>query len=136
MYIVLDAAGEVATPVLFGVTIIIIVFLPLMTLREWKARCLLHLPIRSPSRSASPCCFRLRSRPYCAFTCSGGVLGRRYPTVKLCAGLYNAMLQWALSHRKITVLSVIALFIFALCLFPFLGTSSFPRWRKVLLAQR
>ena len=33
-----DAVGEVATPVLFGVTIIILVFLPLMTLEGMEGK--------------------------------------------------------------------------------------------------
>jgi cobalt-zinc-cadmium resistance protein CzcA len=40
--VVLDAAAEVGTPVLFGVGIIILVFLPLMTLEGMRARCLRH----------------------------------------------------------------------------------------------
>jgi heavy metal efflux system protein len=58
MRIILERCSEVATPVIFGVGIIILVFLPLMTLRAWKARCSPRSPTRSPSRSRSRCCFR------------------------------------------------------------------------------
>ena len=39
---VLEAVGEVATPVVFGVTIIIVVFLPLMTLEGMEGSAYLH----------------------------------------------------------------------------------------------
>ena len=51
--IIFDAVKEVATPVIFGVGIIILVFLPLMTLRAWKARCSRRWP--TPSRSRWRC---------------------------------------------------------------------------------
>lgn len=47
------AVVEVATPVVFGVGVIILVFLPLMTCRAWKARCSHRSPTPSPSHSRS-----------------------------------------------------------------------------------
>ena len=60
--IVLQAVREVATPVVFGVGIIILVFLPLMTLRGMVARCSRRLPTPSPSPSRYRWCSRSRCR--------------------------------------------------------------------------
>jgi len=43
---ILNAVTEVATPVIFGVGIIILVFLPLMTFKAWRAKCLRPWPTR------------------------------------------------------------------------------------------
>jgi cobalt-zinc-cadmium resistance protein CzcA len=47
---------------------------------------------------------------------------------------YNAMLEWAMGHRKTTVISVVGMFIFALCLFPFLGTAFIPEMAEGTLS--
>ena len=126
MHIVLDAVGEVATPVLFGVTIIILVFLPLMTLEGMEGKMFAPLAYTIAIALGISLLLSLTLSPVlCVYLLRGGSEDDTR-TVKFLRRPYNAMLHWALSHRKITVISVIALFIFALCLFPFLGTSFIP----------
>jgi len=134
MHIVLDAVGEVATPVLFGVTIIILVFLPLMTLEGMEGKMFAPLAYTIAIALGISLLLSLTLSPVlCVYLLRGGSEDDTR-TVKLLRRPYNAMLQWALSHRKITVLSVIALFIFALCLFPFLGTSFIPEMAEGTLS--
>ena len=44
------------------------------------------------------------------------------------------MLGWTLGHRKTAVLSVVGLFVLALCLFPFLGTAFIPEMQEGTLS--
>ena len=134
MHIVLDAVGEVATPVLFGVTIIILVFLPLMTLEGMEGKMFAPLAYTIAIALGISLLLSLTLSPVlCVYLLRGGSEDDTW-LVRLLRRPYNAMLHWALSHRKITVLSVIALFISALCLFPFLGTSFIPEMAEGTLS--
>ncbi|HTF67293.1 MAG TPA: CusA/CzcA family heavy metal efflux RND transporter [Edaphobacter sp.] len=134
MHIVLDAVGEVATPVLFGVTIIILVFLPLMTLEGMEGKMFAPLAYTIAIALAISLILSLTLSPVlCSYMLRGGSEEDTW-MVRLLRRPYNAMLQWALAHRKVTVLSVIALFIFALCLFPFLGTAFIPEMAEGTLS--
>jgi heavy metal efflux system protein len=134
MHIVLDAVGEVATPVLFGVTIIILVFLPLMTLEGMEGKMFAPLAYTIAIALGISLLLSLTLSPVlCVYLLRGGSEDDTW-LVRLLRRPYNAMLHWALSHRKATVLSVIALFIAALCLFPFLGTSFIPEMAEGTLS--
>jgi len=134
MHIVLDAVGEVATPVLFGVTIIILVFLPLMTLEGMEGKMFAPLAYTIAIALAISLLLSLTLSPVlCTYLLRGGSEDDTR-MVRILRRPYNSMLHWALSHRRITVLSVIALFIFALCLFPFLGTAFIPEMAEGTLS--
>ncbi|RZU42089.1 efflux RND transporter permease subunit [Edaphobacter modestus] len=134
IHIVLDAVGEVATPVLFGVTIIILVFLPLMTLEGMEGKMFAPLAYTIAIALAISLVLSLTLSPVlCTYLLRGGSEDDTR-LVRLLRRPYNAMLQWALSHRKMSVLTVIALFIFALCLFPFLGTAFIPEMAEGTLS--
>ncbi|HMG02353.1 MAG TPA: CusA/CzcA family heavy metal efflux RND transporter [Edaphobacter sp.] len=134
MHIVLDAVGEVATPVLFGVTIIILVFLPLMTLEGMEGKMFAPLAYTIAIALAISLLLSLTLSPVlCIYLLRGGSEDDTR-MVRVLRRPYNSMLHWALSHRRITVLSVIALFIFALCLFPFLGTAFIPEMAEGTLS--
>lgn len=134
MHIVLDAVGEVATPVLFGVTIIILVFLPLMTLEGMEGKMFAPLAYTIAIALGISLLLSLTLSPIlCSYMLRGGSEEDTW-LVRRIRRPYNAMLQWALTHRKTTVLSVVALFIFALCLFPFLGTAFIPEMAEGTLS--
>jgi cobalt-zinc-cadmium resistance protein CzcA len=134
MHIVLDAVGEVATPVLFGVTIIILVFLPLMTLEGMEGKMFAPLAYTIAIALGISLLLSLTLSPVlCSYLLRGGSEDDTW-LVRHLRRPYNAMLEWAMSHRKTTVLSVIGLFIFALCLFPFLGTAFIPEMAEGTLS--
>ncbi|HTH52699.1 MAG TPA: CusA/CzcA family heavy metal efflux RND transporter [Edaphobacter sp.] len=134
MHVVLDAVGEVATPVLFGVTIIILVFLPLMTLEGMEGKMFAPLAYTIAIALGISLLLSLTLSPVlCSYLLRGGSEDDTR-MVRTLRRPYNAMLRWALAHRRITVLSVIALFIFALCLFPFLGTAFIPEMAEGTLS--
>ncbi|QNI37284.1 efflux RND transporter permease subunit [Edaphobacter albus] len=134
MHIVLDAVGEVATPVLFGVTIIILVFLPLMTLEGMEGKMFAPLAYTIAIALGISLLLSLTLSPVlCTYMLRGGSEDDTW-LVRLIRRPYNALLNWAMAHRRTTVLSVVALFIFALCLFPFLGTAFIPEMAEGTLS--
>jgi cobalt-zinc-cadmium resistance protein CzcA len=134
MRVVLDAVSEVATPVLFGVTIIILVFLPLMTLEGMEGKMFAPLAYTIAIALGISLLLSLTLSPIlCTYLLRGGSEKDTW-LVRILRRPYNAMLTWALSHRRTTVLSVVALFIFALCLFPFLGTAFIPEMAEGTLS--
>ncbi len=134
MRVVLDAVSEVATPVLFGVTIIILVFLPLMTLEGMEGKMFAPLAYTIAIALGISLLLSLTLSPVlCTYLLRGGS-EEDTRLVRILRRPYSAMLNWALSHRKLTVASVIALFLFALCLFPFLGTAFIPEMAEGTLS--
>jgi heavy metal efflux system protein len=134
MRVVLDAVSEVATPVLFGVTIIILVFLPLMTLEGMEGKMFAPLAYTIAIALGISLLLSLTLSPVlCTYLLRGGS-EEDTRLVRILRRPYNAMLNWALTHRKITVLSVVALFVFALCLFPLLGTAFIPEMAEGTLS--
>jgi cobalt-zinc-cadmium resistance protein CzcA len=134
MHIVLDAVGEVATPVLFGVTIIILVFLPLMTLEGMEGKMFAPLAYTIAIALGISLLLSLTLSPIlCSYMLRGGSEEDTW-FVRRLRRPYNAMLEWAMGHRKTTVISVVGMFIFALCLFPFLGTAFIPEMAEGTLS--
>jgi cobalt-zinc-cadmium resistance protein CzcA len=134
MHIVLDAVGEVATPVLFGVTIIILVFLPLMTLEGMEGKMFAPLAYTIAIALGISLLLSLTLSPIlCSYMLRGGSEEDTW-FVRRLRRPYNAMLEWAMGHRKTTVITVVGMFIFALCLFPFLGTAFIPEMAEGTLS--
>ena len=47
---------------------------------------------------------------------------------------YEALLGWALGHKRVAIASVVAMFVLALALFPFLGTAFIPEMQEGTLS--
>ncbi|HEY3453334.1 MAG TPA: CusA/CzcA family heavy metal efflux RND transporter [Bryobacteraceae bacterium] len=126
LQVVLDAVLEVGTPVIFGVGVIILVFLPLMTLQGMEGKMFSPLAYTIAIALGISLVLSLTLSPVlAAFLLKGG---SEHDTllVRFLKRPYLRLLYWALGHPKTTILSVLALFAFALSLFPFLGTSFIP----------
>src|SRR5690348_2347798 len=126
LQVVLDAVLEVGTPVIFGVGVIILVFLPLMTLEGMEGKMFSPLAYTIAIALGISLVLSLTLSPVlAAFLLKGG---SEHDTllVRFLKRPYLRLLYWALGHPKTTILSVLVLFAFALSLFPFLGTSFIP----------
>ncbi len=134
LQIVMDAVSEVATPVVFGVAIIILVFLPLMTLEGMEGKMFAPLAYTIAIALGISLILSLTLSPILSSYLLKGGSEEDTRLVRNLRRPYNAMLQWALGHRTSTVLAVAALFIFALCLFPFLGTAFIPEMQEGTLS--
>jgi cobalt-zinc-cadmium resistance protein CzcA len=131
---VLAAVTEVATPVVFGVTIIILVFLPLMTLEGMEGKMFAPLAYTIAIALGISLILSLTLSPVLSLYLLKGGSEKDTRLVRLLRRPYEAMLHWTLRHRKTSVISVIAMFIFALCLFPFLGTAFIPEMQEGTLS--
>jgi cobalt-zinc-cadmium resistance protein CzcA len=128
------AVAEVATPVVFGVTIIILVFLPLMTLEGMEGKMFAPLAYTIAIALGISLIISLTISPVLSsYLLKGGSETDTW-LVRRLRQPYNGLLHWAMSHRKTTVVSVLALFILALGLFPFLGTAFIPEMAEGTLS--
>ena len=132
--LILDAVNEVATPTLFGVTIIILVFLPLMTLEGMEGKMFAPLAYTIAIALAISLVLSLTLSPVLSsYLLKGGTEDDTW-LVRTLRRPYNRMLQWALAHRTASVLIVAALFLGSLSLAPFLGTSFIPEMAEGTLS--
>lgn len=124
------AVMEVGTPVIFGIGVIIIVFLPLMTLEGMEGK--LFAPLAHTiaialgislilSLTLSPVLSAYFLKP-----------GNEQDTilVRLIKRPYIALLAVVLRNPKFTILCALAGFAAAISLFPYLGTSFIPELRE------
>jgi len=131
---VLHSVTEVATPTLFGVTIIILVFLPLMTLEGMEGKMFAPLAYTIAIALAISLILSLSLSPVlCAYLLKGGKEDDTF-LVRVIRKRYDGMLNWAMLHRKTMVIAVVVLFIGSLCLFPLLGTSFIPEMQEGTLS--
>jgi cobalt-zinc-cadmium resistance protein CzcA len=124
--IILSACREVSRPILFSVSIIVIVFLPLFTLEGVEGKMfspmaftvtfallgsLLAALVFSPVLSS----FLLRHR-----------VGKEFALLRLLKGAYRPLLRAALRRRWIVFSVTTIAFVVSLALVPFLGTEFIP----------
>ncbi|MFZ5502314.1 MAG: efflux RND transporter permease subunit [Pseudomonadota bacterium] len=125
-HIMLDAATEVGKPVLYGIGIIILVFLPLLSLEgmEGKMFAPLALTIAIALTISLILSFTL-SPVLCSYWLKGGAEHDTW-VVAFIKKPYVKLLKWAVTNQVKVVIGAIALFAGSLALFPFLGTSFIP----------
>ncbi|MFJ5446043.1 efflux RND transporter permease subunit [Methylobacillus methanolivorans] len=128
--VVLEAAAEVGTPVLFGVGVIILVFLPLMTLQGMEGKMFAPLAMTIAIALFISLVISLTLSPVlCSYILKGGS-GEDTKFIQVIKRPYLRMLDWALNHDKTTILAATALFIGTILLVPFLGTSFIPEMKE------
>jgi cobalt-zinc-cadmium resistance protein CzcA len=134
LHVVLTAVQEVATPTLFGVAIIILVFLPLMTLEGMEGKLFAPLAYTIAIALGISLILSLTLSPVLSsYLLKGGSEDDTW-LVRLLRRPYNRMLQWAMGHRTFAVLGVVLIFCGSLALFPFLGTSFIPEMQEGTLS--
>ncbi len=124
--IILDAAVEVATPVIFGVGIIILVFLPLLTLEGMEGKMFAPLAYTIAIALAISLVLSLTLSPVlCSYFLRGGAEHDTKAVAALKAP-YLRLLRWAMVHDRIVLGGAVILLAAALALLPFLGKSFIP----------
>ncbi|HZV09368.1 MAG TPA: efflux RND transporter permease subunit, partial [Novosphingobium sp.] len=128
-----SAVVEVATPVIFGVGIIILVFLPLMTLEGMEGKMFAPLAYTIAIALAISLALSLTLTPVLSsYLLKAPAHGGDHDT-RLIAWMkrrYLAMLGWALGHERKTVLYALGILAGTLCLFPLLGTAFIPEMKE------
>ena len=128
--IVLDAASEVGTPVLFGVGIIILVFLPLMTLEGMEGKMFAPLALTIAIALFVSLILSLTLSPVlCSYILKGGS-GEDTRLIQAIKKPYLRLLNWSLSNEKKTVTAAISVFVLSIIILPFLGMSFIPEMKE------
>ena len=127
---VLAATTEVATPTIFGIAIIILVFLPLMTLQGIEGKMFAPLALTIAIALAVSLAVSLFLSPVlCSYFLKGGA----DHDTKLIAFLkrhYLTLLDGATRSHRITMSASVALLLGSLALFPLLGKSFMPTMKE------
>lgn len=128
--VVLEAATEVGTPVLFGVGIIILVFLPLMTLEGMEGKMFAPLAFTIAIALFVSLVLSLTLSPVlCSYLLKGGS-GEDTKFISAIKRPYMKMLHWSLKHQKKTISAAAGLFVATLVLVPLLGMSFIPEMKE------
>ena len=128
--VVLDAATEVATPVIFGVSIIILVFLPLMTLQGMEGKMFAPLAFTIAIALFVSLVLSLTLTPV---LCSYMLVGKDEHDTRLVALVkkpYLRLLEWTLLNGRKTIIAALAVFVAAIVMLPFLGTAFIPEMKE------
>lgn len=127
MRIVLEAVTEVLKPSLFGILIIAITFLPIMTLKGMEGKMFAPLAFTVAIALLASLVFSISVTPVlCSYLLKPGA-ERESPLLRWARRLYQPSLNWALGNRKLVVIGAAGLLAFSLLTVPFLGSEFIPR---------
>ncbi len=124
--VVLAATKEVAQPVLFGILIIILVFLPILTLEGMEGKMFKPLAYTIMIALLISLLLSLTLSPV---LCSLALRDAREEDTWILRGakrVYTPALHWALAHRRLVMAGAVILLGASLALFPFLGGEFIP----------
>ena len=131
--IILRAVVEVATPVIFGVGIIILVFLPLMTLQGMEGKMFAPLAYTIAIALAISLLLSLTLSPVLSsYLLKAPEHGGDHDTklIRIMKTRYMKLLNLALGNEKRTVIIAVASFVASLCMLPLLGTAFIPEMKE------
>ncbi len=124
--VILDATLDVAKPTIYGISIIILVFLPLMTLTGMEGKMFGPLALTiAIALAVSLAVSLLLSPALCAYILKGGADHDTKP-IAFMKRHYASLLNLAMSAQKKTVAAAVLLLLISFALFPLLGKSFIP----------
>src|SRR5215217_2807479 len=124
--VVLKAAKEVAQPVLFGILIIILVFLPILSLQGMEGKMFKPLAYTIIIALLMSLLLSLTLSPVLCSLVLKNASEHDTPILRGAKRLYTPVLHWALGHRMLVLTGAVMLLLFSLALFPFLGGEFIP----------
>ena len=124
--VVLDATVEVAKPTIYGISIIILVFLPLMTLTGMEGKMFSPLALTIAIALAVSLFISLFLSPALCFYILKGGSDHDTKPIAWMKKYYLKLLQAALSSQKKTIVAAIVALLISFMLVPFLGKSFIP----------
>jgi cobalt-zinc-cadmium resistance protein CzcA len=131
--IVFNAVKEVATPVIFGVGIIILVFLPLMTLTGMEGKMFAPLAYTISIALFISLVLSLTLTPVLSSYMLKVEVGHGDHETRAIAVMkkhYLKLLHWSLGNQNKTLAVAGGMLVFTLALFPFLGTAFIPEMKE------
>lgn len=124
--IILEAANEVAKPIVFGIIIIIIVFLPLFTLEGMEGKMFSPMAYTISIALFASLILSLTVSPVLSSFFLKGGKDEDVFILRVIKKQYLPMLHKALKNKFLVVAATVGVFLGSLALFPFLGTEFIP----------
>lgn len=127
LHLVYRATAEVGVPVLSGVLIIVIVFLPLFTLTGLEGKMFVPLAATICFALVGSLLLSLSVIPvFASLLMRAGVSHKEDRVLAAIKSIYLPMMRWVLVHRKTAVSAAIVALLAATALFPFIGREFMP----------
>jgi cobalt-zinc-cadmium resistance protein CzcA len=128
--VILEAASEVGKPVLYGVGIIILVFLPLLSLQGMEGKMFAPLAMTIAIALTISLVLSFTMSPVlCSYILKGGAEHDTWLLRKM-KGPYLRMLHWALAQPKKVLMGAVVALAASFALIPFLGTAFIPTMQE------
>ncbi len=124
--LVLQAASEVAAPVTAGIAIIIIVFVPLLTLQGLEGKLFVPVALTIVFALASSLLLSLTVIPVLSSLILKQAAHQPPWLVRKLDRMYSSVLGWSLQNQKIVLLAASLSLALAVAAFPFIGKSFMP----------
>ncbi|MDF0665702.1 MAG: CusA/CzcA family heavy metal efflux RND transporter [Nitrospira sp.] len=132
--LIVRAVTEVGQPVIFGILIIILVFLPILTLQGMEGKMFQPLAYTIMIALVVSLAFSLTLSPVlCAMALNKGSEEDTW-LLRSIKRAYLPMLNWAMAHRRTVLTSALVLLGASLSLFPFLGGEFIPILNEAAIA--
>lgn len=128
--VLVKAVQEVATPVIVGVGIIILVFLPLMTLTGTEGKMFAPLAITIAIALAISLFLSLTLSPVLSSYLLKGGAEHDTMVIAFLKRHYLRILHWSLANSRKTVIGALAIFAMTIAVVPLLGTSFMPEMKE------
>jgi len=131
--VILHAVVEVATPVIFGVGIIILVFLPLMTLQGMEGKMFAPLAYTIAIGLGISLILSMTLTPVMStYLLKPPAHDGDHDTkiIRVMKQRYLKMLHWTLANEKMTVAAAVGAFVLSVGMLPFLGTAFIPEMKE------
>jgi cobalt-zinc-cadmium resistance protein CzcA len=135
--VIRDAAKEVARPVVFGVGIIMIVYLPILTLQGIEGRLFRPMAMTVLFALAASLLLALTLMPVLvSLFLKGPIAEGDTKLLQWIRPWYTKQLAWALEHPKRVVGIAVSLFMASLIAMPFLGSEFIPKLDEGAIAMQ
>jgi cobalt-zinc-cadmium resistance protein CzcA len=127
--IVSQACGEVARPIVFAISIIVLVFLPLFTLQGVEGKTFRPLAYTVSFAMVGSLLFAVLAAPVFSYLLMGRTNAKPKSESRLVSGLlsqYRPIVTRFVGHRKLAVVLAVVMLVIGLAVFPFLGSEFVP----------
>ena len=126
LHIILRAAVEVGRPIVFAIAIIILVFLPLLTLQGVEGKMFRPMAFAVVFAMIGSLVFSLTIIPVlCSFFLKGGSEDDTW-VMRMVKRPYLPALRWSIVNRKKTIGAAVLALVLSLAIVPFLGSEFVP----------
>ncbi len=134
MHLIAESCREVGRPIFFAISIIIIVFLPLFTLRGVEGKMFTPLAFTLSLAMVGSLVFSLAVAQALSSMLlkikkqkeSGTDAPQEYFVIRKCKQYYKPLLEYCVEHKKVPLFISGILLVVGLAVFPFLGTEFIP----------